>query len=93
MPLLKLSRITLNVLDEGVGSPLLLVHGFPLDHTMWNQTLPLLCERFRVIAPDLRGFGKSPWPDDDWAVTPGSGTIPTGLSAAKNAEGLPHAGY
>lgn len=43
----------------GEGNPLLLVHGFPLDHTMWQEQLALLQNHARCIAPDLRGFGKS----------------------------------
>lgn len=42
--------------DRGDGPPLLLAHGFPLDHTMWAE-LDLTA---RLIAPDLRGFGRSP---------------------------------
>ncbi len=51
--------VALNVFDSGSGQPLLLVHGFPLDHTMWRGQMDDLSDRFRVIAPDLRGFGKS----------------------------------
>ena len=59
-----MSRITiggtsLNVMDEGSGSPLVLVHGFPLDHSMWRGQIDGLSAQFRVIAPDLRGFGQS----------------------------------
>lgn len=50
---------SLATLDEGSGDVLLLVHGFPLDHTMWNEQIAALRERYRVIAPDLRGFGES----------------------------------
>lgn len=50
---------TLNVVDEGRGTPLLLVHGFPLDHSMWRGQIDDLKDVCRVIAPDLRGFGKS----------------------------------
>jgi 3-oxoadipate enol-lactonase len=46
--------------DRGTGLPLLLVHGFPLDHTMWMGQIEGLSSRYRVIAPDLRGFGRSP---------------------------------
>lgn len=46
----------------GGGPPLLLVHGFPLDGTMWNPVIPALAQRWRVIVPDLRGFGQTPWP-------------------------------
>jgi pimeloyl-ACP methyl ester carboxylesterase len=38
---------------------LLLVHGFPLDHSMWVAQLEFFASRCRVIAPDLRGFGAS----------------------------------
>ena len=46
--------------DEGAGVPVLLVHGFPLDHTMWDSQIAALSGRARVIAPDLRGFGQTP---------------------------------
>jgi pimeloyl-ACP methyl ester carboxylesterase len=50
---------SLATVDQGDGSPLLLVHGFPLDHTMWNAQIEEFSGRWRVIAPDLRGFGQS----------------------------------
>ncbi len=59
MPQFKLLGATLNVVDAGVGSPLLLVHGFPLDHTMWQTQIDAFSGTHRVIAPDLRGFGAS----------------------------------
>lgn len=52
-------NVQLNVLDQGSGKPLLLVHGFPLDHSMWRGQIEGLADKFRVIAPDLRGFGES----------------------------------
>ena len=55
-----LSTGELVYIDRGAGQPVLLVHGFPLDHTMWNAQIDTLSERVRVIAPDLRGFGDSP---------------------------------
>jgi pimeloyl-ACP methyl ester carboxylesterase len=51
--------VELNVYDDGSGDPLLFVHGFPLNHTMWQQQLKVFAESNRVIAPDLRGFGES----------------------------------
>jgi pimeloyl-ACP methyl ester carboxylesterase len=50
---------TLAVADEGRGSPIVLVHGFPLDHSMWEGQIRALAPRYRVVAPDLRGFGGS----------------------------------
>lgn len=49
----------LNVVQRGTGRPLLLVHGFPLDHQMWKGQIDEFGEDFHVIAPDLRGFGQS----------------------------------
>ena len=50
---------TLSVNDVGQGWPILFVHGFPLDHTMWREQLADLSRDHRCIAPDLRGFGQS----------------------------------
>ncbi len=65
---ISLSDIDLNVFDAGDGAPLLFIHGFPLDHTMWREQLRPLSRTHRVIAPDLRGFGRS-------GVTPGKVTM------------------
>src|SRR5215212_2197971 len=56
----QISTGELSYVDRGAGRPVLLVHGFPLDHTMWNAQIEALSEHARVIAPDLRGFGQSP---------------------------------
>jgi 3-oxoadipate enol-lactonase len=50
----------LRYIDQGTGRPLLLVHGFPLDHSMWAGQIDGLSSQHRVIAPDLRGLGRSP---------------------------------
>lgn len=44
----------------GPGVPLVLLHGFPLDRTIWSAQVSGLAGVARVIAPDLRGFGESP---------------------------------
>jgi pimeloyl-ACP methyl ester carboxylesterase len=54
--------------DIGNGVPLLLIHGFPLDRTLWRTQIAGLSQIFRVIAPDLRGFGQSSDTDGE-AVT------------------------
>lgn len=57
---LKIDGLTFNVLDEGAGEPVLLVHGFPDDHTVWRKQVPaLVAAGYRVIAPDTRGCGES----------------------------------
>jgi pimeloyl-ACP methyl ester carboxylesterase len=60
MPTIPLTHGPLAYIDRGQGTPILLVHGFPLDHTMWNAQIGALAAHARVIAPDLRGFGQSP---------------------------------
>lgn len=49
--------------EKGQGIPVVFIHGFPFDHTIWEPLAPLLCDRARIILPDLRGFGKSPVTD------------------------------
>lgn len=46
-------------LDTGTGRPLVLLHGGFLDHSMWDDQIPVLAARYRVIAPDARGHGRS----------------------------------
>ena len=45
--------------DEGKGFPLVLVHGFLGSSTMWKPQIDFFKDYFRVITPDLPGFGKS----------------------------------
>lgn len=63
--------ISVTYTDRGTGHPVLLVHGHPLDHTMWDPQVKALTEHgYRVIAPDLRGYGRS-------TVVPGTTTLDT----------------
>jgi len=43
----------------GQGVPLVLIHGYPLDHTIWYDLVSSLENEFELILPDLRGFGLS----------------------------------
>lgn len=54
-----LHGFSLATTDQGSGLPVVLVHGFPLDHAMWDAQITALSARQRVLAPDLRGFGES----------------------------------
>jgi haloacetate dehalogenase len=53
---------TIRVRHGGSGPPLLLLHGHPQTHAMWNLVAPRLAEDFTVVAPDLRGYGESSKP-------------------------------
>ncbi|MGM1060840.1 alpha/beta fold hydrolase [Saccharothrix sp. Mg75] len=46
--------------DEGDGPPLLLVHGHPFDRSMWRPQFEHFRSRYRVVVPDLRGYGDAP---------------------------------
>src|ERR1051325_7145839 len=57
--------LNFNVLDEGSGRAVLLLHGFPDSSSLWRHQIPvLLAAGFRVIVPDLRGFGESDKPTE-----------------------------
>ena len=45
--------------DTGTGDPLVLLHGGFLDRHMWDDQIPVLASRYRVIVPDARGHGAS----------------------------------
>ena len=54
--------LTLRVRTGGSGPPLLLLHGHPQTHAMWNRVAPALAEQFSLVMPDLRGYGESSKP-------------------------------
>lgn len=51
----------------GDGPAVLLLHGYPQSRTMWHRVAPALAQRYRLVIPDLRGYGCSgaPAPDPD----------------------------
>jgi 3-oxoadipate enol-lactonase len=59
MEKVNVNRIHLAYERRGQGRPLVLLHGFPLDHHLWDDVAPLLEDSFDIIVPDLRGFGNS----------------------------------
>lgn len=57
--------VDIHVTTGGEGPPLLLLHGFPQTHLMWRRVAPALAERFTLVMPDLRGYGRSGKPPGD----------------------------
>ena len=55
--------------DVGSGTPFVLLHGFPLDRSMWREQVHALSGTCRVIAPDLRGQGETPLGEKTDAAT------------------------
>jgi pimeloyl-ACP methyl ester carboxylesterase len=60
MPTANINGVQIAYRDEGRGRPLLLIHAFPLSGAMWEPQIAALASAYRLIAPDLRGFGASP---------------------------------
>jgi pimeloyl-ACP methyl ester carboxylesterase len=50
--------------DAGSGRAVVLVHGYPFNRTLWDDQVAALKDHFRVITPDLRGFGESDASDE-----------------------------
>jgi epoxide hydrolase 4 len=59
---LDLGGVRLHCVVEGEGPLVVLLHGFPETARAWRKQIPALAKRFRVVAPDLRGFGGSDKP-------------------------------
>jgi pimeloyl-ACP methyl ester carboxylesterase len=57
--------LRLHVAEAGEGEAVVLQHGWPQHWWEWRHLIPALAERYRVICPDLRGFGWSEAPPDD----------------------------
>jgi 3-oxoadipate enol-lactonase len=59
---MRINGVNLLVEEQGQGNPIILLHGFPLDHQMWRLQVEALSASYRVITPDLRGMGQSDIP-------------------------------
>ena len=57
--------LRVHIAEAGDGPPVLLLHGWPQHWYMWRSVIERLAPQFRLIAPDLRGFG--------WTEAPGEG--------------------
>src|SRR5918911_2679682 len=64
MPLADVGGNELFHVEQGDGFPVLLIHGLAGDHTAWTPQLPALAERYRTIAFDNRGAGRSTQRDE-----------------------------
>lgn len=68
MDTLEINGIRLAYDRRGRGTPLVLLHGYPLDHRLWDEIAPLLEDQFDLILPDLRGFGGSSTVDEFYTM-------------------------
>jgi 3-oxoadipate enol-lactonase len=68
MEKININGIELAYERHGKGTPLVLLHGFPLDHHTWDEVIPILQNTFELIIPDLRGFGESTTIEDPYTM-------------------------
>jgi len=65
-----LNGISLSYGDRGHGPAVVLLHGFPLSRDMWHPQEEALAQAgFRLITPDLRGFGESEVPEGPYSMS------------------------
>jgi pimeloyl-ACP methyl ester carboxylesterase len=87
----------ISVNDSGTGLPLVLLHGFPLDHTMWEHQISRFSTSHRVVAIDLRGFGKTPAKEGTMAMSEFAEDVAAVIQALKLGQvvlcGLSMGGY
>lgn len=70
MDTIEVNGLELAYLRAGAGrTTLVLVHGYPLDHTIWEELARLLEPDFDLLLPDLRGFGRSALAEGDFRVS------------------------
>lgn len=60
--------VNLHYTEQGSGTPLVLLHGFPFSSAIWREQITRLSDQYRVITPDLRGHGRSPITDDVYTM-------------------------
>jgi haloacetate dehalogenase len=58
----EVNGIRVHYAEAGSGAPVVLLHGFPETWYAWRHQVPVLAERYRVIVPDLRGYGDTAKP-------------------------------
>ena len=68
MAQVQIDNIKIAYTDAGSGRPVVLIHGYPFNRSLWSEQVIALSNSYRVIAPDLRGFGET-------EVTAGSATM------------------
>ncbi len=69
MPAVTIEDIEMTYTDEGSGSAVVFVHGYPFNRSLWNEQVAALVGNHRTIVPDLRGFGET-----------GTGDVPATMS-------------
>src|SRR4051812_23181907 len=95
--LISTSRGEIAWLEAGRGWPLVLLHGFPLSAAMWRPQLEAVPQGWRFIAPDFRGFGRTPLGSEPLSVAAQAADVGALMDALEIEEaivgGLSMGGY
>ena len=59
MSFIRVDDIQLAYTDVGLGQPVVLLHGYPFNRSLWTEQVSALSNSYRVMTPDLRGLGES----------------------------------
>src|SRR3989344_891612 len=65
---IEVKNLKINYKSFGSGKPFLILHGWQSSSDRWMKVGELLQEKYRVIIPDLPGFGKSEEPKEAWSL-------------------------
>jgi pimeloyl-ACP methyl ester carboxylesterase len=84
---------TMHVAETGNGPPLILLHGWPEFWATWEPMFVRLASRYRLIAPDFRGFGESGNPDRGRSDQAGPDVLADDIAAFMEAAGLERASF
>ncbi|MBK9731625.1 MAG: alpha/beta hydrolase [Chitinophagaceae bacterium] len=80
---ISISGATFSYFKTGNGFPLVFLHGFCEDHTIWNDFIIPFAEKYTVLLPDLPGFGKSGLPNQPCSIDSYADCIKAMLDAEK----------
>src|ERR1043165_6463112 len=89
MAQVQIDNIKMAYTEAGSGRPVVLIHGYPFNRSLWNEQVAALSESYRVIAPDLRGFGES----DSSNETATMNRIAQDIAALLDHLGIPRATF
>jgi pimeloyl-ACP methyl ester carboxylesterase len=76
--------VRLHLAEAGAGPSLIMLHGWPQHWWSWRHLIPAFAQSYRVLVPDLRGFGWSDAPSGDYAKS----TLAADVLALLDAEGI-----
>ncbi len=90
---IEVDGLRFHVAEAGEGTPLILLHGWPEFWATWEPVMHRLSDRFRLIAPDLRGFGESDNPSPEPSDQAGADVLADDILALMKALSIEKAGF